>query len=178
MSGSISSTRSTSTVGRMLIYEVEEAIARLFGPDCQKPPLELLSRIERLLDLDRSIGRKLRSKDPEAANFGFFSEVCDLDAARVTSSQQFHRKRLNSRRPWMATNDARCRGANLRFGLSMRHEANAPARATNCAAYVRHKVAGIMVALDLRTTSSCNIAILAERSQNDQMFSMRTAACK
>jgi hypothetical protein len=29
---------------------------------------------KRLLELDGSMGRKLRSKDPEEANFGFFSE--------------------------------------------------------------------------------------------------------
>jgi hypothetical protein len=31
-------------------------------------------RIKRLLELDRSIGRNLRSKDAEEANFAFFSE--------------------------------------------------------------------------------------------------------
>jgi hypothetical protein len=54
--------------------QVEEAIARIFVPNCEEPPSELRTRIKRLLDLDRSIGRKLRSKDAEEANFGFFSE--------------------------------------------------------------------------------------------------------
>ena len=54
--------------------QVEEAIARIFAPDSQTTPSELSTRIKRLLDLDRSIGRKLRSKNPEEANFGFFSE--------------------------------------------------------------------------------------------------------
>ena len=54
--------------------QVEEAIARIFFPNCEKPPSELRTRIKRLLELDRSIGRKLRSKDAEEANFGFFSE--------------------------------------------------------------------------------------------------------
>jgi hypothetical protein len=54
--------------------QVEEAIAHIFFPDCEKPPSELRTRIKRLLDLDRSIGRKLRSKDAAEANFGFFSE--------------------------------------------------------------------------------------------------------
>jgi hypothetical protein len=38
--------------------QVEEAIARIFFPNCEKPASELRSRIKRLLDLDRSIGRK------------------------------------------------------------------------------------------------------------------------
>jgi hypothetical protein len=54
--------------------QIEEAIARIFSPNSEKPPLELRTRIKRLLELDRSIARKLRSKDPEQANFGFFSE--------------------------------------------------------------------------------------------------------
>ena len=36
--------------------QVEEAIVRLFAPNCEKPPLDLRTRIKRLLDLDRSIG--------------------------------------------------------------------------------------------------------------------------
>ena len=43
-------------------------------PNCDKPPLELRRRIKRLLKLDGSIGRNLRSKDAEEANFAFFSE--------------------------------------------------------------------------------------------------------
>jgi hypothetical protein len=54
--------------------QIEEAIARIFIPNCEKPPSELRTRIKRLLELDRSMGRKLRSKDSEEANFGFFSE--------------------------------------------------------------------------------------------------------
>jgi hypothetical protein len=43
--------------------QIEEAIARILVPNCEKPPSELRTRIKRLLDLDRSIGRKLRSKE-------------------------------------------------------------------------------------------------------------------
>ena len=43
-------------------------------PKLRKPPLELRRCIKRLLKLDRSIGRNLRSKDAEEANFAFFSE--------------------------------------------------------------------------------------------------------
>jgi hypothetical protein len=37
--------------------QIEEAIARVFAPNCEKPPSELRTRIKRLLELDRSIGR-------------------------------------------------------------------------------------------------------------------------
>jgi hypothetical protein len=47
---------------------------RVFVSNCEKPPSELRTRIKRLLELDRSIGRNLRSKNAEEANFGFFSE--------------------------------------------------------------------------------------------------------
>ena len=52
--------------------QIEEAIARIFDPNCDKPPLELRRRIKRLLKLDRSIGRNLRSKDAEEANLCIF----------------------------------------------------------------------------------------------------------
>ena len=54
--------------------QIEEAITRIVVPNCEEPPSELRTRIKRLLELDRSIGRKPRSKDAEEANFGFFSE--------------------------------------------------------------------------------------------------------
>ena len=54
--------------------QIEEAIARIFNPNSQEPPSELRTRIKRLLELDRSMGRKLRSKDAEEANFAFCSD--------------------------------------------------------------------------------------------------------
>ena len=47
--------------------QIEEAIARISVSNYEKPPSELRTRIKRLLDLDRSMGRKLRSKDPKRA---------------------------------------------------------------------------------------------------------------
>jgi hypothetical protein len=67
--------------------QIEEAIARIFIPNCEKPPSELRTRIKRLLDLDRSMGRKLRSKDPEKANFGFFSEEAPGTGADISFSE-------------------------------------------------------------------------------------------
>jgi hypothetical protein len=67
--------------------QVEEAIARIFFPNCEKPPSELRTRIKRLLELDRSMGRKLRSNDPEEANFGFFSEEAPGTGADISFSE-------------------------------------------------------------------------------------------
>ena len=67
--------------------QVEEAIARIFDPNCEKPPSELRTRIKRLLELDRSIGRKLRSKNAEEANFGFFSEEAPGTGTDILFSQ-------------------------------------------------------------------------------------------
>jgi hypothetical protein len=67
--------------------QVEEAIARISVQSYEKPPSELRTRIKRLLDLDRSLGRKLRSKDPEEANFGFFSEEAPGTGADISFSE-------------------------------------------------------------------------------------------
>jgi hypothetical protein len=67
--------------------QIEEAIARIIVPNCQEPPSELRTRIKRLLELDRSMGRKLRSKDAEEANFGFFSEEPPGTGAVISFSE-------------------------------------------------------------------------------------------
>jgi hypothetical protein len=67
--------------------QVEEAIARIVAPNCEKPPSELRTRIKRLLDLDRSIGGKVRSQEAEEANFGFFSGEAPGTGADVSFSE-------------------------------------------------------------------------------------------
>jgi hypothetical protein len=67
--------------------QIEEAIARIFAPDSAEPPSELRARIKRLLELDRSLGRKLRSKDAEEANFAFFSEEAPGTGADISFSE-------------------------------------------------------------------------------------------
>src|SRR6266478_4859781 len=67
--------------------QIEEAIARIYDPNCDSPPSELRTRIKRLLELDRSMGRKLRSKDAEEANFGFFSEEAPGTGADISFSE-------------------------------------------------------------------------------------------
>lgn len=67
--------------------QVEEAIARISISNYEKPPPELRSRIKRLLELDRSMGRKIRSKDAEQANFAFFSEESAGTGADISFSE-------------------------------------------------------------------------------------------
>jgi hypothetical protein len=67
--------------------QIEEAIARVVVPNCKDVPSELRTRIKRLLELDRSMGRKGRSKDPEEANFAFFSEEAPGTGADISFSE-------------------------------------------------------------------------------------------
>jgi hypothetical protein len=53
--------------------QVEEAIALVLEPGSIGPGMELRTRIKRLLDTDRGLGRNERSKDREHANFAFYS---------------------------------------------------------------------------------------------------------
>ena len=54
--------------------QVEEAIFRAIDPAAEKPSTDLLNRLKRLLDNDRSLGRSARSADPEKATYAFFSQ--------------------------------------------------------------------------------------------------------
>src|SRR5262245_28867922 len=67
--------------------QIEEAIARIFDPDCREPPSDLRTRIKRLHELDRSMGRKVRSKDPEERNFAFFSEEAPGTGVDISFSE-------------------------------------------------------------------------------------------
>jgi hypothetical protein len=67
--------------------QIEEAIARIVVPNCEEPPSELRTRIKRLLELDRSIGRRPRSKDAEEANFAFFSDEAPGTGGVVSLSE-------------------------------------------------------------------------------------------
>lgn len=54
--------------------QIEEAIAALSGERADKPSAALRTRIKRLLDTDRNLGRKSRSKNPEESQYAFYSE--------------------------------------------------------------------------------------------------------
>ena len=51
--------------------QVEEAIACVLEPGAAKPSSEMRTRLKRLLETDRSLGRSKRSPNPERANFAF-----------------------------------------------------------------------------------------------------------
>jgi hypothetical protein len=53
--------------------QVEEAIARVFEPGSAKPSSEMRTRLKRLLETDRRLGRNKRCADPERLNFAFYS---------------------------------------------------------------------------------------------------------
>ena len=44
------------------------------SPAAEKPSTDLLNRLKRLLDNDRSLGRSAKSVDPEKATYAFFSQ--------------------------------------------------------------------------------------------------------
>src|SRR3982074_3653249 len=67
--------------------QIEEAVSRMFAPDCERPSAELRTRVKRLLELDRSLGRTLRSKNPELANYGFFSEEAPGTGAVISFAE-------------------------------------------------------------------------------------------
>jgi hypothetical protein len=67
--------------------QIEEAIARIFAPKCEEPPSDLRTRIKQLLDLDRFMGRKPHSKDPEEANLGFFSQEAPGTGSDISFSE-------------------------------------------------------------------------------------------
>jgi hypothetical protein len=67
--------------------QIEEAIGRIFDPNCHKPPSDLRTRIKRLLELDRSMGRKIRSKDAEEGNFAFFSQEAPGTGVDISFSE-------------------------------------------------------------------------------------------
>jgi hypothetical protein len=88
---------SVETVGSNIDYrtevmaykrnQVETAIARIFDPDCQEPPSDLRTRIKRLLELDRTLGRKLRSGNAEEANYAFYSDEPPGTGADISFSE-------------------------------------------------------------------------------------------
>ena len=53
--------------------QIEEAIACVLEPGAVKPSSEMRTRLKRLLETDRGLGRTKRSTDPERANFAFYS---------------------------------------------------------------------------------------------------------
>ena len=61
--------------------QMEAAISRVLEGSV-KPSSELRTRLKRLLDRDRGLGRNKRSADPGRANFAFYGE--DANWGRIT----------------------------------------------------------------------------------------------
>lgn len=53
--------------------QIEEALSRLLEPKANKPSADLLTRIKRLLELDRRLGQVRRSRHLERSNYAFYS---------------------------------------------------------------------------------------------------------
>jgi hypothetical protein len=54
--------------------QVEEAISRVLEPPSPEPTSDLRTRLKRLLDTDRALGRDRRSNDPKLAHYAFYSD--------------------------------------------------------------------------------------------------------
>jgi hypothetical protein len=67
--------------------QLESAIAGLLEPGSKVPSVTLQTRIKRLLELDRKLGRKPRSQDVEDRNFAFFSAESPGRGADISFSE-------------------------------------------------------------------------------------------
>jgi hypothetical protein len=53
--------------------QLEEAFSGLLEPKARRPSSELRTRLKRLLEIDRALGRSPRSSDPGRSQYAFFS---------------------------------------------------------------------------------------------------------
>jgi hypothetical protein len=66
--------------------QVEEAISRATYPEDVEPGADLLTKLKRLLDTDRNLGRDPRSVDPEQRTYAFYSEEASGSGVEVKYS--------------------------------------------------------------------------------------------
>jgi hypothetical protein len=67
--------------------QVEEAIARVLERGATEPSMELRTRLKRLLETDRALGRSPRASDPERTRYAFFSAEAPGRGAEVWFSE-------------------------------------------------------------------------------------------
>jgi hypothetical protein len=67
--------------------QIEEAISWVDTGSRVKPTVEMRTRLKRLLDADRNLGRNARSNDPEKANYAFYSEDAPGKGSEVLFSE-------------------------------------------------------------------------------------------
>jgi hypothetical protein len=73
----------------MILYkrnQIEEAISRVFGEQSAQPSSALRTRIKRLLDTDRGLGRNARANDPMLSHYAFYSRESPGSGADVLFS--------------------------------------------------------------------------------------------
>jgi hypothetical protein len=67
--------------------QVEEAISGVLEPRLAEPTAELRTRLKRLLETDRALGRVPRSADPAHANYAFYSAEAPGSGVEVWFSE-------------------------------------------------------------------------------------------
>jgi hypothetical protein len=67
--------------------QVEEALSKVLEPGSQEPSSELRTRLKRLLETDRALGRVSRANDPARANYAFFSDDAQGSGVEVWFSE-------------------------------------------------------------------------------------------
>jgi hypothetical protein len=67
--------------------QVEEAISRVLEPLSPEPTSDLQTRLKRLLDTDRALGRDRRSNDPKLARYAFYSDEAPGSGTEVWFSE-------------------------------------------------------------------------------------------
>jgi hypothetical protein len=67
--------------------QFEEAISRVLEPGSREPSSKLRTRLKRLLDTDRALGRVPQSTDAEDANYAFYSEEAPGSGVEVWFSK-------------------------------------------------------------------------------------------
>jgi hypothetical protein len=67
--------------------QVEEAISHVLEPPSPEPTSDLRTRLKRLLDTDRALGRDWRSNDPKRARYAFYSDEAPGSGAEVWFSE-------------------------------------------------------------------------------------------
>jgi hypothetical protein len=75
---------------QMLQYkrnQIEEAISGVLEPRSPEPTSELRTRLKRLLETDRALGRVPRCADPERANFAFYGAEAPGSGVEVWFSE-------------------------------------------------------------------------------------------
>jgi hypothetical protein len=74
-------------VRRFKRNQVEEAISRVLELPSPEPTSDLRTRLKRLLDTDRALGRDRRSNDPNLAHYAFYSDEAPGSGTEVWFSE-------------------------------------------------------------------------------------------